>query len=80
MKPTATLCTVIAACLLTACASFNGLLQAPPPANAAQPCPALPAVGETLDMGQLIGYTVDVANAYHDCAARHKALIDYITP
>lgn len=30
-------------------------------------------------MGDLVEKTVEVANLYHDCRARHQALIDWIT-
>jgi hypothetical protein len=29
-------------------------------------------------MGQLLVFTVDMAGKYHECAARHTALVDYV--
>lgn len=65
----------LAALLLTACTRVTvPYLAHEPPADLTQPCPALqPLVGMTgRDMTLWI---IEAANQYHDCAARHAALV-----
>lgn len=65
----------LAALLLTACTRVTvPYLAHEPPADLTQPCAALqPLVGMTgRDMTLWI---IEAANQYHDCAARHAALV-----
>lgn len=44
------------------------------------PCPPLAQVsGTTVTMGALLQTTVATASAYHECRARHQALVDWAT-
>lgn len=65
----------IACIFLTACTRVTvPYLAHEPPADLTQPCPALqPLAGMTgKDMTLWI---ITTANQYHDCAARHAALV-----
>ena len=62
--------------LFTACTRVTvPYLAHEPPADLTQPCPALqPLTGMTgRDMTLWI---IEAANQYHDCAARHAALVE----
>ena len=52
--------------------------KAPAPANAAQECPALLPVKAPCNLKCLLGSATETAQAYNECRARHKALIDFI--
>lgn len=70
MKPSFVLCLLLAGCTRVTVP----YLAHEPPADLTQPCPALqPLVGMTgKDMTLWI---ITAANQYHDCAARHAALV-----
>lgn len=69
---------VIAASILTGCASFGKpvVLQA----NLTATCPPLPTVPDEVSMGDLLRDSVIVSRMYLECSARHKALVEAITP
>lgn len=69
------LCTVVSACLLTACAS--SLTRSPPvvlPANLAQPCQHLPLPDDRTGAG-ILRWAQTVIRLYNDCADRHDATV-----
>lgn len=72
-----TLCCLVSACLMTACASWPTRSKpvSPPPANLAQPCPQLPLL--TSKAGSAIQrWAIDVIRLYNDCADRKDALVE----
>lgn len=71
---------VIAACLLTACASSAPpvkLEPVRPPANLVAPCPPPPDLPDEATMGDMLAVMVDMAGAYNDCAARQRLLAEW---
>ena len=65
---------LIALSLVTACQRSPLLLQPPIPADLAQSCPPLPSP-TSKEVWDNIQFTVNVINAYGDCAKRHDALV-----
>ena len=49
----------------------------PPPVILTRPCPPLPAPSDgEQDVYAVIGLALDWADAYHDCAERHRKLVE----
>lgn len=72
--------TAIVSLLLMGCERLiPPLTPVNPPANAAQHCPKLQRIDENADMGGLLRFTHYVIAEYNDCAARHDALIGFVT-
>lgn len=76
-----TLSMLIAASILTACNSITAIPEEPrlaPPALTAE-CPDLP---EALDgkLSTILVNSLERAQMYYDCQARHKALSEWATP
>lgn len=76
MKSLKSLSTMIACCLLTACASSMPLAPVPP-ANLTAPCQPPAPLPANADMGALLAADVDLAGQYHECAARHRGLVEW---
>lgn len=49
------------------------------PVNAAQECPALQPVKAPCNLKCIVTSATETAQAYNECRARHKALIDWAT-
>ena len=66
--------------LLTGCEFFAKPLPGViPPANLTAPCPPLDSPEETMDLGDLLRYTVETVGLYRECAERHKGLAEIVT-
>ncbi|MDK4689485.1 hypothetical protein [Kingella negevensis] len=63
---------------MTACANSTAPLAASKPStDLLQPCPALPELANGTAKSVLL-WSVQVAHLYHDCKARHEALVKAI--
>ena len=61
--------------LLTACTRVTvPYLAHEPPADLTQPCPALQSLAGMTGKDMTL-WIIEAANQYHDCAARHAALV-----
>lgn len=64
---------------LTACSYFERLLPAPMiPANLTAPCPDLSEPEPTMNLGDLLRYSIETATMYRQCQARHTALSELV--
>jgi len=70
--------TAVALCLLTGCSSSTVPLRASPPANMVAPCALPKPLKQPADMGTMLKFTTDALALNRECAAKHKALTDWV--